>query len=595
MKKFIHKSNTYLLENYPTLWNTKVAWMLGIAAIIHIIFYFFGLGSLTNPESLHERNAIDNFFENGMVFFSFIVSILLLVAWLIFMFKNNAFKNFYPTNKIDIFKQFALYFIIILSSISFYYSYLAGAKTYIKSTYKDTEMAQDISLANKTAPFFSHGINNYTIANVNYPKPLNTFYCEVRTENIDYQKVYYRFLDSDYQFYNLRSKTRNKKDSYARDEYDNSVYTESTDSTITYFYKDKVQDISSYIKTTEPSYYNYSKLFYSTKTNSYDSHDYHYDIQYEIDATSKKKFNEKEALIVLNKNHYELLERENSDEIKAILFNFLELSKKYKIKHNLNADTWQSLVYHPKDFKLKHIIRGKEPRLKYNKLEYDFNYDNLEYKENLTAFEKLYIELKSDYYLESDKLGIAFENIEELKTKPLIAAEIHFFLWISFTIALFVLIFRLTGLKPLIFSVIATGVIMIFVALVAALFNFASIHGNNFEYFMFYFIFLICTIILSIAIFMSTKIKKQIAAIFINISLAGFVPYIFLICGIITTHQENICRIKYIDYNKRKENCFVLLEALSPGIWSFIFLIVGFIFVYFFSKIILNWKAMPEG
>lgn len=568
--------------------------MLGISAVIHIIFYLFGLGCFTNVEALHNRNAIAIFYRNGMVLFSIMVSIVLLVAWLIFMFKNNAFKNFYPTKAIDVFKQFALYFIIIGASITFYYSYMAGVKTYISNKYEDVQIVQDIALANKTAPFLSHGINNYTIANVNYPEPLNEFYCETRTGTIDYEKTYYRFLNSDYQFFDLTSKTRSKKDVFEREVYDGSVYTETTDSTITYYYKNEVQDIFKHIKTTEPSYYNYSKLFYSSKTNSYNSYNYN-DTYALTNDFNKDKFNEKEALFTLNKAHYHLLKRNNPEEIKAIFTNFLELSKKYKIKHNLNADTWFSLVYNPIDFKLKHIIRDQEPDLKYNTLEYDFNHDDLDYKENLTPFEILSKELRSDYFLESDNLGIVFENIEELKTKPLISDEVHFFLWITFILAILILVFRLTGLKPLLFSIIASGVLIIFVSLVAALFSYASIRGNDFEYFMFYFIFLVSTIILVIPLFFTTKIKKQIAAIFINIALAGFVPYALLICGIINMHQDDRCRVLYSDYKLRKENCFILLESLSPEVWSYIFLIVGFAFVFFFSKQILNWKAMPEG
>lgn len=590
MKKKINKINTYLLENYPTLWNTRVVWVLGIATIIHIIFYLFGLSSLTNPETLHNRNVIENFFKNGMLFFSIMVSIIILVTWLIFMFKNNAFKNFYPTKKIDIFKQFVLYFIIILCATTFYYSYLSGAKTYIINTYQNNEIAQDIALANKTAPFFSHGINNYTIANVNYPEPLNKLYCEIVTENIDYEKTNYKFLNGDYQFYDLRSKTRSLKTPYNNIDYQYNVFTEQTDSTITYYFKNEVQDISSYIKTTEPSYYNYSKLFYSSKSNRYNSYNNHNNYTHlynTVNKNNKEKFSKKAILYNLSKANYELLERNNPDEIKATLSNFLKLSKKYKIKHNLNEDIWFSLIYQPRDFRLKHIINNEERSL---------YYDNLEHKVNLAPLEKLYKEIKSDYYLESNSLGIVFENIEELKSKPLVSFEIHFFLWISFITAMLILIFRITGLKSLIFSIIASGVLMIFVALVTALFNYTISGGKGFEYFVFYFVFLIGSIIIIVALFLSTKIKKQITAIFINISLAGFAPYIFLICALITKHQDDACRLFYSDYQLlRKEKCFMLLETLNPSAWSFIFLCIGFVFLFFFSKTILNWKAMPEN
>ena len=589
MKKFIHKTNKYLLENYPTLWNTKVVWILGITAIIHFIFFLFGLGCFTNPETLHERNAVAIFYRNGMVLFSVMISLVILVTWLFFMFKNNSFKSFYPTQKIDIFKQFLLYFIIIFSSTTFYYSYMTGVKTYITSTYEDTEMIKDVALANKTSPFFSHGIKNYTIDNVNFPTPLNEWYCENKKENIDYTKVYYQFLDDEYQFYDLKSETRKLDDPITNsDYYQYNVYTERNDSTATYYFKNEVQNITPYIKTIEPSYYNYSKQFYSSKTNTFDSNYYHnaYNLDYYENPIAYKKLEKQEELLNLNKAHYELLERNDQDEIKSILSNFLILSEKYKIRNNLNPEAWLFMVYQPENFKLKHIINDEKRFIEH---------DNLEYKDKLTPFEELYKDFKSEYYLESDSLGIVFENIDELKTKPIVSFEVHFYLWISFAIALLILVFRLTGLKPLLFSIIATVILIIFASLVVVLFDYTISISDDLEYIIAYFAFIMGTTILGVTLFISTKIKKQIAAIFINISFVGFVPYLILICAIITMHQKDNCRLIYEDYYNRKENCFQLLESLNPMLWSIIFLVIGFIFVYFFSKKILNWKAMPEG
>ncbi|WP_055448450.1 hypothetical protein [Lacinutrix mariniflava] len=61
MKKFIHKTNKYLLENYPTLWNTKVVWILGITAIIHFIFFFLALVVL-QIQKLFTKEMLSLFF-----------------------------------------------------------------------------------------------------------------------------------------------------------------------------------------------------------------------------------------------------------------------------------------------------------------------------------------------------------------------------------------------------------------------------------------------------------------------------------------------------------------------------------------------------
>ena len=95
MKKFIKRTNTYLLERYPIIWNTRVFWVLLVSLGIHVLFYLFGLVSISNIETFHRRSVIDLFFDNGTVFFGVIISILMLVIWLIFHFKHNAFKSFY--------------------------------------------------------------------------------------------------------------------------------------------------------------------------------------------------------------------------------------------------------------------------------------------------------------------------------------------------------------------------------------------------------------------------------------------------------------------------------------------------------------------
>lgn len=592
MKQFIHKVNRYLIENHPTLWNTKIVWMLSIAAILHLFFFLFGMVILTDPESLQERSAFDIFFENGTIFFSVMVSIILLVGWLISLLKNNAFKNFYPTNRFSLFKQFIIYLIIIFASTTFYYSYTAGLKTYITIKYSDEDVLSEIALANKTAPFFSHSLKRYTLDNIIYPEPFTDLYCETNDDKIEYSKTNFNYLNQDYQFYNLYAKTRNLNKSYPIDTTLNySIYEEIIDSIRYFYFKDKVVDISDYLITNEPSYYNYSKVFYTPKSSRFNGSDLtYYDIEnnnnynsfkYSINATEKKL----QDLLV--KEKYELLNRCNRNEIKAILEQFIGLAKKYKIKHNLDAETWSNLIYTPDAFKLNAIIQNEKQ-----------DYEPYRYKTELTPFEERHLALKTDYYLESDRLGIVFENIEEIKAKRVVGETIHIFLWLSFCLALIIFMFRITGLKSLLFSIISTGLLTIFVSLIFAFYAFVMKYSSDKEYFMSYFTLIIGIIILTLGLFYSTKIRKKISAIFINITLAGFVPFVLLIIAIISMHQSDACGgyNRYITYDgvEHKEPCFILIESIGLHMSSVLF-IIGLVFIYFYSKTILNWKAMPEG
>ena len=144
MNDRIKKINQYILERYPTIWNTKIVWVLLTALLVHALFFIIGYFSHSDPKSLHYSSAVDDFFRGGMIYISVLVSLLILVVWLVNMFKNNAFKNFYPISKSQLFGQFVQYFVIILVSTSFYWSYMLGFRTFINTKYPDDDESDEI-------------------------------------------------------------------------------------------------------------------------------------------------------------------------------------------------------------------------------------------------------------------------------------------------------------------------------------------------------------------------------------------------------------------------------------------------------------------
>jgi len=577
MKKYIHKINTYLIEKYPTIWNTRIVWMLAISLIIHISFFVFGYVSLFNVATLHNRNAIGIFFENGTVFFGIILSVLLIVIWLINLFKNNSFKSFYPTSRSNLFFHFVCYLIIIFSSTTFYYSYISGLKTYISISYQDEDITNEITALNNTAMFFSHGINDYKLSNLYYPEPFGSLYCETMEVLINFNKPYKSFLEDNYQYFNLTTKEKFNSERFHDSIFAGYVYYEETEKSKIYYYKDTVVDVSKYIRTLKPSYYNYSETFFTEYLSR--SKNYFYD---DIYITSSYRYYNSEIPINRNKLNYQLLERNNPKEIKALLNNLLSIADFYEVKHNLTTDTWFELIYHPNNFELNSIIR-KELKKK------DVNITD--YYDETTEIEKskYYNKLLTDYYIESDKLSNVYENIIEIKKFDMFSDSIHFFLWITFFISSLIFAFRITGLKTILFSIITTGVLLVFAILISVLSIFLT-EGTNIpnEYFISYFSLLISLIILVIPLFYYSKIRKIIVGVFINISIVGFVPFVLLIIGIISMHQANICDNKY-DY----ETCFTLMTYLGASL-SYILFIVGLIFIYFYTTIIKRWKALEE-
>ena len=330
MNNFINKTNQYLLERYPIIWNTKLLWMLAIAIGLHLLFFIYGFLSLSNPESLQSYRAEDIFFKSGGIFISIIMSILMIVFWLIMMFKNNAFKSFYPTRAWDLVKQFGAYFLIIFISISFYFSFQTGLKTYISQTYNDERFEKDIETANRAAMFFSHNVFDYKLNNKIYPSKFQEFYCETIDDLIDESKPFIKSsFDNKHQFYTLKTLTRDTYSEYIDSIYDASVFNESAGVNLKkYFFKDEVVDVSGDIETAQPSYYHYSSVFDQDGISNY-SGDSYYDEGYNDYGYGKNKPQISELKSRTIKQNHDLLNRNDPKEIKSLLTEFLELLSEF--------------------------------------------------------------------------------------------------------------------------------------------------------------------------------------------------------------------------------------------------------------------------
>ncbi|WP_298898780.1 hypothetical protein [uncultured Psychroserpens sp.] len=594
MKAFIYKTNQYLLERFPTVWNTRLIWMLLTAFLLHLLFFIIGFFTLSNPKILQEPFIDYIFFENGTVFLSSIISLLLIVIWLIFMFKNNAFKNFYPTSQSKLFGQFLCYLLIIFSCTTFNLSYEYGMKTYIATSYHDDQINKEIEIANDVNMFLSESVSNYTIDKRRFPKPFYELYCEDREKFIDYEKPYINFLDESFQFYTLTTKevpiNNNRAISLESDSiYDNFVFSKTKGATEIYYFKDSVVDYTSFLKSAKPSYYNMSSTFYVSKNdtldddfhlfsyNNYQSYDY--DNYY-----NRPEFSIRHQL--RNQRNYELLKRNNRLEIKTLIEAFLRFSNHYKIEHNLSAEQWLEMVYHPEDdFEVKHFIRDNP------KDDYDYvSPVSLEQTET----QKFYEDHLSDFHYDNDALESVFRNIEYVKSSNPFMESIHFSMWFTFILAIIIFMFRITGLKPLLFSIITVGLLTLFVILMTVLL-FYAVRGSDNEaiYFMSYFGFFLGSLILAIPIFFIDKVKKLIVAICVNISIFGFALYVFLILAIISMHQNDACDMD-IYLHKQSLHCPTVLGSLEEN-WSFVLFAIALIFIFLYSKVIKKWKSLPEG
>lgn len=598
---FKNKINQYLLERFPTLWNTKLIWMVLIGLLVHFVFYIIGLVSHMNPTSLHTYNVLNDYFSNGLIFVHIIISILLIVGWLIFMFKNNAFKNFYPTSRWQLFGQFVHYFIILFVCTTFYYSYMLGFKSFIHSKYDDALMKEKIELTNNVYPFLSFQPGDYTIVNKRYPEIFNELYCETDSASIDFSKKYYTYYEFYYQFNSVYEKIVTERDEYGRfvypeEEEKNEVplaYTREQDSLCIFYFKKDVVDVSEFITNGNLNYGNFSKIFYVYGSGNFFSRSYYYS---NYDDWNK---DDDSAAIEQNKKTVELLQRNNPEEFRKMFAEFLEMSNQFKINHNLTVDDWMELVYHPPLFEVQKFINQYETNE-----DYFYPYNDVTVEEDLdrggNTLEDIQIALRrkfeeentTKFYYESSNLSYMFENIDNVKNSDFLKDSFSFYLWLSFIMASVIFSFRITNLKSLLFSILTGGILSLTCTLIFVLMRFALY--ETIQYFVSIFLLILGSVILLIPIVSKTIGTKLIRSILINLSINCFIGYVFLIVYLISIIQQDICHETYMTSDIYYYNCNTLLDTLGFNNVSYILIASGFVFLFFYTSVIKKWKASAE-
>src|SRR5215218_10360490 len=141
----IKKINQYLLTHKPILWNTRIVWILAINFILHFFFFISGFLSIS-AKYIVGHSSIHSVGGPGLYTFSVLCSLLLVIVWLIYYLRNNAFKNFYRIGKWYLVKEFLLILTILFTSITYFESYHYGIKLKVRSITSKTVFEKEVSI-----------------------------------------------------------------------------------------------------------------------------------------------------------------------------------------------------------------------------------------------------------------------------------------------------------------------------------------------------------------------------------------------------------------------------------------------------------------
>ncbi len=147
------KTQKYLLLNHPLLWNTKAVPVTFFLIVMHVIFLILGYvnGALDFRETDRNYNSGN---EDIILFFSVLISFLTFIIWLVYYFKNNGFKAFYPKGNFSLFKEWCLILIISFLLSSFTLSFEFGSDLRIKSYFSEAEARKRCETLSKASIFY---------------------------------------------------------------------------------------------------------------------------------------------------------------------------------------------------------------------------------------------------------------------------------------------------------------------------------------------------------------------------------------------------------------------------------------------------------
>lgn len=160
----LDKLQNDLLLKHPLLWNIKIVPVLVITLTLHIIF--FGIGYVSGGVNFHET-GFDYFSyddsEGVVATFSILISLLVLIVWLVYYFRNNAYKSYYPQSNTSLYKEWLLILLVSLLNCTYTASYYFAQDFRARNYLSEKEFARRIDILNMASLFAEGGYNSTAV------------------------------------------------------------------------------------------------------------------------------------------------------------------------------------------------------------------------------------------------------------------------------------------------------------------------------------------------------------------------------------------------------------------------------------------------
>ncbi len=160
----IKRINKYLLTHYPLTWNTRVVWVTVVSLLVHILFFVSGFVTAT-VDRFQEYYDVSSVGGAQLYMFSILLSVAIIIVWLVYLLRNNAFKQFYIIDRFYLVKQFIILVWCGFISINFYNSFQWGVQSRARSITSEKQLVYEVNTMNLAMGFVPTSKSSFFILN----------------------------------------------------------------------------------------------------------------------------------------------------------------------------------------------------------------------------------------------------------------------------------------------------------------------------------------------------------------------------------------------------------------------------------------------
>lgn len=151
----------YMLTHFPLVWNMQLHWVLPALLALHALFFLVGLAE---PQSIMRLNYSVTHFQPVAASLAVLLGLLVVIGWLVFYLRNNAFKSFYPVRNGHLLAQFFWSLLVIFLASTISITHQAGRYQRLNAITRNVDVVKEATttgLAHHFLPFEGSQFENY--------------------------------------------------------------------------------------------------------------------------------------------------------------------------------------------------------------------------------------------------------------------------------------------------------------------------------------------------------------------------------------------------------------------------------------------------